>query len=185
MSDYSDDSDVDIDATEYGQQNQEFKEMTTDGIPENKTYHVTNNLHKYKLCEVCNKYYGDELINDSDKDFIKCTHCFYYFKYNDFQKGGVTDDDVKSLLNYFELCKDDHDPSKCTKNSDSGGCILCEFKIGMVPLCVEKYTKKLEGEKKMKKANNEVFISGDISTKFKNLDILSKKGGNSKIRLQL
>ena len=121
----------------------------------------------------------------TDKDFIKCTHCFYYLKYNDYQKGSVTDNDITSLLEYFELCQDEHNMAKCTKNSDSGGCILCEHKIGMTPACVAKYKTRVNSEKKTKEDNNEVVISGSIPANFRKLDILSNKKKDKTIILQL
>ena len=183
MSDYEDDSDM-----EANNMNVEapanLSDMTSDGIPKNKIAN-TQLASKYKLCEVCDKYYDNILIDATDKDFIKCTHCFYYLKYNDFQKGTVTDGEIVSLLEYFELCSDDHDMTNCTKNSDSGGCILCEHKIGMSPQCVCKYTARINSEKKTKEDNNEVIISGSVPVNFRKLDILSNSKRGKKITLQL
>lgn len=154
----------------------DYSVMTPDGVPADKG-HLLQNIKQYKLCEACNRYFDPTMIDDSD-NFVKCTHCWFFFKEADYDNGKVSDFEVDSLITYIKTYGEDHNPEKCTRNSDSGSCFLCRAKIDYLPDVVKKKmnaekAKKAEIKKK-REQSNDVFLAGneDMHTS----SILSKMG---------
>lgn len=109
-------------------------------------------------CECCQKYFSENMINMDDGDFIKCHHCTYRFKYDDFQKPYVPDSNIETMLEYIKLCKNDHPPSSQCFNITSGSnCMLCEAKFGSLPDCVEGYEMRLQ-KKRKSEADQKIYV---------------------------
>jgi hypothetical protein len=41
-----------------------------------------------------------------------------------------------TLMNYIHTNHEKHNSAACTKNTDTGGCFLCEYKNGIIPNCM-------------------------------------------------
>ena len=58
-----------------------------------------------------------------------CYHCMFWMNYTTRQSvDGVFG---KTVMEYVIQCKDFHDKEKCTRNSNQGGCFLCDYKNGI------------------------------------------------------
>jgi hypothetical protein len=109
--------------------------MTLDGVMA-KDINKLQNAKNYSLCEICDKYYEKDMIDPSNDGFVKCVHCWFFLKYEDFTKNEVTSFEKETLLNYINTNNAKHNSTTCTKKSDTGGCFLCEYKKGIVPECL-------------------------------------------------
>jgi hypothetical protein len=108
--------------------------MTIDGILASNSKKLQN-LDQYSLCDVCDKYYTNDLIDTTDNTFIKCVHCHFFLKYEDFTSKEMTDLEKTDLSNYVNAYANKHNSKECTKKSDMGGCFLCEYSEGVIPDC--------------------------------------------------
>jgi len=122
------------------------------------------------LCDICNKFYSEKLVDMSDQSFIKCLHCHFFFKYDEFKKDSVIDSEAEKLLEYFKMCSDNHDKKKCKTEKEQ--CLLCEYKDGIVPKSVKRIL-----EKNIKKDSN------NNSKTFNNVTICCNKKFTDTIEL--
>ena len=81
---------------------------------------------KIILCDICEKLYMGDMIID-----IICYHCFFWLNYDVSLRNNADDTNHLTIVEYIIKCKDDHDTSKCTRNTDKGGCFLCDYKLGI------------------------------------------------------
>jgi len=148
--------------------------MTIDGV-QSKDIAELPNHEQYSHCDICDKYYTEELMHDND-GFITCYHCWFCLKYEDFAKNEVTESDTVSLMNYIETNYKKHNCEKCKNKSDSGGCFLCEYNEGIVPDCILKITlnknktsavaKTSENDNLCGENENSIKFNNDIPTKY-------------------
>lgn len=142
--------------------------MTIDGVA-SKDINKLPNAKNYSLCEICDRYYEKDMIDPSNDGFVKCVHCWFFLKYEDFIKGDVDKFEKETLLNYINTNNVKHNSTTCVKKSDMGGCFLCEYKKGIVPECLLELTHAKENKvvpvKKTTPQNNIVI---DHCIKFEN-----------------
>lgn len=107
--------------------------LSTEGL----TYDEKNAMNIQKglpFCDYCHKFYSSDMIFPlSFKTYSqKCYHCLFWMNYPidaratvDGVHGGLT------IREYIMKCKDIHVTETCPRKSDTGGCFLCEFNLGM------------------------------------------------------
>jgi hypothetical protein len=141
--------------------------MTCDGVSITNQNVINNN--SVIACEACNRYFDEKLIDKSDNTFVKCLHCYFFFKYDEFKNDRVLDEEGEKLLKYFELCsgdniKEGHNVEKCVK-VNNGGCLLCEYIDGRVPKSVERILQKnIKKDSEIKLDSSDVTICGGVYT---------------------
>ena len=86
--------------------------------------------NKIKSCGLCGKFYEkDMLINEKNKENT-CYHCFFWINYHPSLRE-IADNAVDiTIAEYIIKCKDSHVLINCTRNSNYGGCFLCEYNLG-------------------------------------------------------
>lgn len=114
--------------------NAESVTMTIDGVQASDSLKLPN-LESYSLCDICDKYYAAEMIDTTENTFIKCKHCWFFLKYEEFTSSEMTDLQKTNLSNYINAYANKHNSAKCTKKSDMGGCFLCEHNAGIILDC--------------------------------------------------
>jgi hypothetical protein len=109
--------------------------ITTDGINEtDESYYkleksLQNLLNK---CSMCQKLYDKNMINNLDDSYnLICWHCFFWINYDVSLRSQCDGTHGLTIVEYVLKCRKDHNTNKCTRNSDSGGCFLCENIIGL------------------------------------------------------
>jgi len=138
-----------------------LEHITTDGASADELANVGSDILKSLIhCTFCNFYYKQDMIvpfqknddnnnNNNNKNNKnndeQCWHCFYWMNYG--SRKEVDGKYGNTIGDYIIKCKDVHEMNKCTRNSDSGGCFLCEYNLGL-PITdvigIEKL-KKLDG----------------------------------------
>ena len=103
-----------------------------------------------KQCTFCNKFFKQDMIipdfdvHKNPVDEIQCWHCIFWMNYPISARKNVDGIFGMTIVDYILKCKDIHEMSSCTRNSDSGGCFLCEHNLGL-PLTDVKDLNKLYG----------------------------------------
>jgi len=110
--------------------------ITTEGITDVEISIMNMQDKKsLKICECCFKYYSQDMLVSQlvDSDPATCYHCLFWINYGtnirkdvDGINGGLT------ICEYIIKCKDIHETNSCIRKSDTGGCFLCEFNLGML-----------------------------------------------------
>lgn len=60
-----------------------------------------------------------------------CYHCYNWMNYSIYSRDGIDGKNGNMyIVDYILKCRDDHDPCECDKNSEMGGCFLCDFILG-------------------------------------------------------
>ena len=107
--------------------------ITTDGCQEDSIIYKKSSLQikkTLKECDLCEKIYTDDMLIKNQNEFT-CYHCFYWINY-DISMRDIAENTVDlSIAEYIIKCKDDHNTTLCTRNTNHGGCFLCEYKIGI------------------------------------------------------
>lgn len=109
-----------------------------------------------KYCEICDRFYKNNFVILSDYGYI-CYHCLFWLNYSPNQRKQVDGTFGMTIAEYIMTCKDNHDKEKCTRNSDKGGCFICDYLNGI----------KIEGIKYPNILDKE--IKGKSSSKQENL----------------
>lgn len=107
--------------------------VTTDGIEDtDKSYALLpyNVKKKLKRCDLCGKYFNDDMVLQMAEDDIQCWHCFFWLNYDVSKRVEVDGTYGITIVEYIIKCKDSHEQDKCKRNTDSGGCYLCEYLFG-------------------------------------------------------
>jgi hypothetical protein len=86
------------------------------------------NLHQ---CLICFKYFKEDMVVPLDGQDQQCWHCLFWMNYSIDLRKQVDGAYGMSIAEYILKCKDVHTSDTCTRNSDNGGCFLCEFNIGI------------------------------------------------------
>lgn len=105
--------------------------ITTEGIDASIAINLTSDISaSLRLCDFCNKYYKHEMFMLSQVgDMYQCQHCFFYMNYHNKE---LCDASIfgPSIVEYILNCHETHNSTICQRLSDSGGCYLCEYKLG-------------------------------------------------------
>jgi hypothetical protein len=83
-------------------------------------------------CIFCTKFYSEDMLIPADKNEERqCYHCLFWMNYAPESRKLVDGTCGLLIVDYVLKCKDIHLIDDCTRKSDSGGCILCEFNLGI------------------------------------------------------
>lgn len=127
--------------------NQQKHPISTEGLTHEEISIYKISPNDCKKCNFCNKYYGHDMIvpiYDKD-DEVQCWHCLFWMNYASEMRKTVDGTFGMTIADYIMKCKDVHEFENCIRNTDSGGCYLCEFNLGMIPTDI-KNVEKLEGK---------------------------------------
>lgn len=112
-------------------------QITTEGIEEvvlksiNLAY-----IQDMIQCHCCSKYYNKSLIvNDEGFGEQMCKHCLCWLSYSPETR---LDFDMKCaslhgfcIAEYILTCHEAHDHTACTRMTDKGGCLLCDYNLNL------------------------------------------------------
>jgi hypothetical protein len=138
-------------------------EVTTSGIPPTTSIcgKQANVLFK---CTTCAFTYQPDIKSSDENEDNMCLHCYYWIYY-------VTrlEDSKIPIVDYILKCSDEHEPDKCTKMTDAGGCYLCEYKLGMLLDDIPNYSKLLNKDSTV--PDNVTVIMDKFTNKIVEMDI--------------
>ncbi|AYV81804.1 MAG: hypothetical protein Harvfovirus63_7 [Harvfovirus sp.] len=99
---------------------------------------------KIKGCNFCGKYFGEDMcIPAFEKDDdVSCWHCFFWMNYAMTARKNADGVYGMTIVDYILRCSAIHETDKCQRNSDSGGCFLCEYNLGL-PITDIKHVERL------------------------------------------
>jgi hypothetical protein len=123
--------------------------ITTDGIYNtSEAYANLSNNQRAKLviCDFCTKCYEPDVVFKDDPENILCWHCFFWMNYDINKRADCDGTQGVTIVDYILKCGDKHKFQECTRNSDHGGCFLCEYKNGLEIENI-KQKEKLYGDK--------------------------------------
>jgi hypothetical protein len=111
--------------------------ITTEGIDETvlKSINLVY-IQDMIQCHCCAKYYNKSLIVADDvMGEQMCKHCLCWLSYSP-ETRLAFDTKCASLYGfciaeYILTCHEAHDSSKCTRMTDQGGCLLCDYNLNL------------------------------------------------------
>jgi len=120
---------------------EQLSQISTEGVSvyEMADLHLNASKLDLKQCAFCNKFFKQDMVvpilNDNKKnkntvDEIQCWHCLFWMNYPVSSRKNVDGILGMTIVDYILKCKDVHEMATCTRNSDSGGCFLCEYNLG-------------------------------------------------------
>lgn len=103
---------------------QEFKKL-----PHNKQVNSVQ-------CSYCQKFYSKTqqpkmFTTEFTEGEPVCFHCIFWTNYDVTTRPHVDGVYGMTIVEYVMECKDLHDKAVCTRNSDAGGCLLCDYLNGV------------------------------------------------------
>lgn len=105
--------------------------VSSEGVMHNNLYNMENK-NALGGCLYCNKYYSEDMLVPADKkDDRQCYHCLFWMNYSVENRKHVDGVFGMTIVDYINKCKDIHEMDTCIRKSDSGGCFLCEFNMGL------------------------------------------------------
>ena len=129
----------DLSADQNKQEQLEY--ISTEGASQQELAEFKINLKNVKQCTFCNKFFKADMIVPSDndkgknkgKDLIddQCWHCLFWMNYSIPTRQSVDGTYGMNIADYILKCASIHLSDTCTRNSDSGGCFLCEYNLGI------------------------------------------------------
>jgi hypothetical protein len=149
-----------------------IKYVSTEGIPGMLYNNVDKNLSKtVALCFLCEKIYMNDMLVPSEINTERqCYHCLFAMNYPVTNRKKVDGTFGMFIVDYILKCKDVHELDACTKKSDSGGCFLCEYNLG-IPITDVKNLEKLNYNFDNELPDHpEDDIVDDLVTGMKNMD---------------
>jgi len=111
--------------------------ITTEGLDES---YLKNMDLKYVQdivqCHCCSKYYNKSLIINDFEGIGEqiCKHCICWLNYTPETR---LEFDSKCVIygfciaEYILSCNESHDTTTCTRMTDQGGCLLCDYKLDL------------------------------------------------------
>lgn len=122
---------------------------------------------KLKSCMYCGKFYNPEMMtNPFEEQEAQCWHCYFWLKH-DLQFRESCDGELgMTIVEYILKCRDDHKVELCKRNTDGGGCFICEHKQGLdIPNCKDGH--KINSKKTVVSSTNSempklVFQEDDV-----------------------
>jgi len=118
--------------------------VSTDGVPQYMYDDIMDKNLRNSLghCIFCTKYYIEDMLVAEDKNKERqCYHCLFWMNYAPESRKLVDGKYGMLIVDYILKCKDIHVVADCTRNSDSGGCYLCEYSVGLIPTDVKESNK--------------------------------------------
>lgn len=111
-------------------------QVTTEGVSahEMAELQLENSKNELKQCSFCNKFFKQDMlvpVFENKNEDAQCWHCLYWMNYSINTRKQVDGAYGLSIVEYIIKCKDIHEMDLCTRNTDSGGCFLCEFNLGL------------------------------------------------------
>ena len=131
---------------------EDVNNVSTEGVTDHEYANFSDEQCKQlRQCHICNKYYKLDMMgteNHKDKDdkgkdnFDEiCWHCYYWINYAPDVRNKVDGKNGHYIVDYIQKCKDIHELDKCSRNTNSGGCLLCEFNMGLPIVDIKNYNK--------------------------------------------
>lgn len=142
-----DDMEIDTEEDNYPDQAQ-LEEYNKEDFEQDKNMNINGILYEdYKKlphqkqvnsvqCSYCQKFYS---TTQQPKMFTTefaegepvCFHCIFWTNYDPATRPHVDGVYGMTIVEYIMECKDFHDKTTCIKNSDAGGCLLCDYLNGV------------------------------------------------------
>jgi len=114
----------------------EHIDISTEGVDSDKIKSINLNLVQDMIqCHCCAKYFNKNLIiSDDSLGEQMCKHCVFWINYNpetrlEFDKKCAVSGFC--IAEYILTCYEAHDTTKCTRMTDTGGCLLCDYILGL------------------------------------------------------
>jgi len=87
-------------------------------------------------CSYCQKFYSNTqqpkmFTTEFSEGEPVCFHCIFWMNYDVSSRPHVDGVYGMTIVEYVMECKDSHDKATCTRNSDAGGCLLCDYLNGV------------------------------------------------------
>lgn len=107
--------------------------ISTEGITVYSLDEIEKELLKNSdVCSLCQKFYNNDMLIPAEKGTERqCYHCLFSMNYPVGNRKHVDGMMGMTIVDYIFKCKDIHMSDICTMKSDSGGCFLCEYNIGL------------------------------------------------------
>lgn len=134
-------------------------QITTEGTTQYDLSQFYSNIKALDLkqCTFCNKFFKKDMVvpvfdnkgsDNNAYDETQCWHCLFWMNYPIPSRKHVDGTYGMTIVDYIIKCKDVHELATCSRNSDSGGCFLCEYNLGF-PLTDVKDLYKLTGSSEL------------------------------------
>lgn len=152
----------------------------TEGVDQSVLENINlTSINNVTQCHCCSKYYNKSLIiNDTDgMGEQMCKHCFCWLNYDvetrlDFDNKCIALHGF-CIAEYILTCYEAHDTNTCTRMTDKGGCLLCDYILNlditnilnkeMLPKFFPKKQSQKNEEKTLRKimiVDNDVALQG-------------------------
>lgn len=109
-------------------------DISTEGIDETKIKNINLKYVKIiKQCHYCGKYFNKNLIIKNE-DGQQCKHCLFWLNYDENTRLEFDKKCIKQgfcIAEYILDCHKEHNTDNCTRKINGGGCLLCDFKMGI------------------------------------------------------
>lgn len=106
--------------------------ITTEGILINDIVNIPNEIADgLQLCYLCKKYYNEDMVIYDNNEEPQCHHCMFWLNYSEERRTVIDGYNGIYIADYILRCKDNHIQDKCIRQTDSGGCFICEYKSGI------------------------------------------------------
>jgi len=142
--------DMDIDTEEDNCPDEaQFEQYNKEELENNRATHINgityeelkSNMQYNKQiqmvqCSYCQKFYHKSqqpkmITMEFSEGEPVCFHCIFWMNYDVSTRPQVDGVYGMTIVEYVVECKDFHDKALCTRNSDAGGCLLCDYLNGM------------------------------------------------------
>ena len=125
------DEDVEVDEiAELNDIHQQVMMVTTEGIT-NAVYNGLNAIQKQNIfmCNMCTKYFRNDMKINWDGEI--CMHCFFWLHYSEGFRTQIDGLMGITIAQYILKCRGSHKIETCTKNTNMGGCFICDNLNGL------------------------------------------------------
>jgi hypothetical protein len=155
----------------------EHIDISTEGVDSNKIKSINLNLVQDMIqCHCCAKYFNKNLIiSDDSLGEQMCKHCVFWINYNpdtrlEFDKKCAVSGFC--IAEYILTCFEAHNTTKCTRMIDTGGCLLCDYILGLDvpnilnPEMLPRFAHNVTSKDKSKKIERpSIIVDNDIVIK--------------------
>ena len=142
-----DEMDIDTEEDNFPDQVQ-IEEYNKEDIEQDKSMYINGIMYEdYKKlphhkqvnsvqCSYCQKFYNNTqqpkmFTTEFSEGEPVCFHCIFWMNYDIASRPHVDGVYGMTIVEYVMECKDLHDKATCTRNSDAGGCLLCDYLNGV------------------------------------------------------
>ena len=104
---------------------QQVMVVTTEGV----THDIYNGFDAMQrqnmfMCNLCTKYFRNDM--KVNWDGVICMHCFFWLHYSEGLRTQIDGIMGTTIAQYILKCRGNHKIETCTKNTDMGGCFICD-----------------------------------------------------------